>query len=254
MNIQFVIYQNQVNVLEVNPRSSRTVPIMSKVTGIPMIEWATRVQLGETLTDLCSTMGLMDEPAYFSVKTPVFSSSKLKGVDHVLGPEMKSTGEALGLGLTYQEALEKSIPSLGGQAEENYIFCSISNRDKQASLPIMQELIKKDYKIVATEGTAAYFQHHGLHVEKVIKGDAEVLELFRKQSIKAVINIPNQGRNKIKFGFQIREHAVRYKVPVYTHLDTIEAIIDLEKGPRSDFGVRSLNEYYKLEERGAVHG
>jgi len=254
MNIQFVIYQEQVNVLEVNPRSSRTVPIMSKVTGIPMIEWATRVQLGETLSDLCSTKGLMDEPDYFSVKSPVFSSSKLKGVDHVLGPEMKSTGEALGMGVTYQEALEKSIPSIGGQSEVNYLFCSIADRDKQASLPIMQELVKKQYKIAATEGTAAYFQDNGIHVEKVIKGDDEVLDLFRNQSMKAVINIPNQGRNKIKFGFQIREHAVRYKVPVFTHLDTIEAIMGLEKGARSDFGVRSVNEYYKLEERGAVHG
>jgi carbamoyl-phosphate synthase large subunit len=254
MNIQFVIYEGQVNVLEVNPRSSRTVPIMSKVTGIPMIEWATRVQLGETLSDLCSTKGLMDEPSYFSVKTPVFSSSKLKGVDHVLGPEMKSTGEALGMGVTYQEALEKSIPTLGGQQGENYIFCSISDRDKQASLPIIQELVIKQYKIVATEGTASYFQNHGIDVEKVIKDDAEVIELFRKQSMKAVINIPNQGRNKIKFGFQIREHAVRYKVPVFTHLDTIEAIIGLEKGSQSDSEVRSMNEYYKLEERGAVHG
>ncbi len=254
MNIQFVIYENQVNVLEVNPRSSRTVPIMSKVTGIPMIEWATFVQLGDTLTDLCSKKGLMDEPNYFSVKTPVFSSSKLKGVDHVLGPEMKSTGEALGMGVTYQEALEKSIPSLGGQTEEKYLFCSISDRDKQTSLPIMQKLVKKQYKIAATLGTALFFQNHGIHVEKVIKDDAEVIELFRKQSMKAVINIPNQGRNKIKFGFQIREHAVRYKVPVFTHLDTIEAIIDLKKGNPSDFEVRSVNEYYKLEERGAVHG
>jgi carbamoyl-phosphate synthase large subunit len=219
-----------------------------------MIEWATRVQLGETLNDLCSSKGLMDEPNYYSVKSPVFSSSKLKGVDHVLGPEMKSTGEALGMGVTYQEALEKSIPSFGGQTDENYLFCSIADRDKQASLPIMQELVKKQYKIVATEGTAAYFQYHGIPVEKVIKNDDEVIQLFRNQSMKAVINIPNQGRNKIKFGFQIREHAVRYKVPVFTHLDTIEAIIHLEKGPRSDFGVRSVNEYYKLEERGAVHG
>jgi carbamoyl-phosphate synthase large subunit len=254
MNIQFVIYQDQVNVLEVNPRSSRTVPIMSKVTGIPMIEWATRVQLGETLADLCSTTGLMEEPNYFSVKTPVFSSSKLKGVDHVLGPEMKSTGEALGMGVTYQEALEKSTPTLGGNTEENYIFCSISNRDKQASLPIMRELVKKHYKIAATEGTSLFLQKHGIHVEKVINDDAKVIEFFRNQSIKAVINIPNQGRNKIKFGFQIREHAVRYKVPVFTHLDTIEAIIGLQKELCSDFEVRSVNEYYKLEERGAVHG
>ncbi|MFX3674864.1 MAG: carbamoyl-phosphate synthase (glutamine-hydrolyzing) large subunit [Paenisporosarcina sp.] len=253
MNIQFVIYEDQVNVLEVNPRSSRTVPIMSKVTGIPMIEWATRVQLGETLTDLCQTTGLMVEPHYYSVKAPVFSSSKLKGVDHVLGPEMKSTGEVLGIGLTYQEALEKSIPSIKGNKEENYIFCSISDREKKASLPIIKNLVLKQYKIVATEGTAIFFQNNGILVEKVIKEVEEVIELFRKLSMKAVINIPNQGRNKFKFGYQIREHAVRYKIPVFTNLDTIEAIFGIQKG--STLEVRSVSDYHMSKrEVGVING
>lgn len=253
MNIQFVIYENQVYVLEVNPRSSRTVPIISKVTGVPMIEWATRVQLGEALTNLCPTQGLLPEPKYFSVKAPVFSSSKLKGVDHVLGPEMKSTGEVLGLGVSYQEALEKAIPALSENTEEKYILCSISDREKSLSLPIIQELTRNQYKIAATEGTAAYLQLNGIPVETVVKDHQDVAGLFRNKEMKAIINIPNQGRNKKRFGFQIREQAIRYKVPVYTHLDTIEAAICLLKGIRSDYGVQTVSEFYNFDGRSTVH-
>jgi carbamoyl-phosphate synthase large subunit len=254
MNIQFVIHENKVYCLEVNPRASRTVPIISKVTGVPMIEWAISVQLGESLSNLTPVNGLCKEPSYYSVKAPVFSSSKLKGVDHVLGPEMKSTGEVLGMGVNYQEALEKAIPSFGGNTAENYIFCSISDREKPASLPIIQELVKK-VKLAATEGTAIFLQSCGIPVETVIKNEQDVNELFRNQSIKAVVNIPNQGRNKLKFGFYIREQAIRYKVPVFTHLDTVKAMIDLQtESSRSDFDVRTVSEFHKLEKRGAVHG
>ncbi|MFF2448538.1 carbamoyl-phosphate synthase (glutamine-hydrolyzing) large subunit [Neobacillus sp. NPDC058068] len=250
MNIQYVIYNDEVFVLEVNPRSSRTVPIISKVTGIPMIEWAVSVQLGEKLSDISEVQGLLPEPDHFSVKAPVFSSSKLKGVDHVLGPEMKSTGEVLGMGATYQAALEKVIPALKGSADVNYLFCSIADREKPASLSIVKELSKLGYKIVATEGTALFFQSNGLKVEQVVKNDEEVNELFREQPIKAVINIPNQGRNKLKFGFKIREHAVRYQLPVFTHLDTLEAICGLQNPFMSDGEVRTVREFYNLKKRG----
>lgn len=253
MNIQFVIYEDEVYVLEVNPRSSRTVPIISKVTGVPMIEWATSVQLGQSLHELSPVQGLLPEPNYYSVKTPVFSSSKLKGVDHVLGPEMKSTGEALGMGVTFQAALEKSILSLSDDKEKNYLFFSISDREKPASLPIIAELIDQNYRIAATKGTALFLQQNGIPVEVVIKDDADVSNFFRKQLIKAVINIPNQGRNKMKFGFQIREHAVRYKIPVFTHLDTIEATFGLQKGAQQESQVRTVSEYYKIKKEGAVH-
>jgi carbamoyl-phosphate synthase large subunit len=252
MNIQFVIHENTVYVLEVNPRSSRTVPIMSKVTGIPMIEWAVMVQLGVALTDLCTNQGLLAEPNYYSVKAPIFSSSKLKGVDHVLGPEMKSTGEVLGLGVTFHEALEKVVTS-NRSKEENYIFASISDREKLESLSILQQMAEKQYKIAATEGTAMFLRENGISIEKIVKDDRDVNELFRKQKIKAVINIPNQGRNKIKFGFHIREQATRYNVPVFTHLDTVEAIIGLQVKDIPNSEVRTVTEYYKLEERGAVH-
>jgi carbamoyl-phosphate synthase large subunit len=245
MNIQFVIYGEDVYVLEVNPRSSRTVPIMSKVTGIPMIEWATRVQLGEKLLNLCPVQGLQAEPQYYSVKTPIFSSSKLKGVDHVLGPEMKSTGEALGLGVTFEEALDKAFPS---RIHENsqYIFCSISEREKTKSLTVLKLLADKSIKIAATEGTAVFLEKNGLTVDRVVKDFKDVKEFFRKEKISAVINIPNQGRNKQKFGFNLREQAIRYKVPVFTHLDTVEAIIGLNHQASNDTRVLTVNEYYNI--------
>ncbi|MEH7109277.1 carbamoyl-phosphate synthase (glutamine-hydrolyzing) large subunit [Bacillus sp. JJ1764] len=252
MNIQFVVYENTVYVLEVNPRSSRTVPIISKVTGIPMIEWATRIQLGETLSDLSKYVGLLPEPEYFSVKAPIFSAGKLKGVDHVLGPEMKSTGEVLGMALNYQEALYKAMPPMSKEQSENYLLCSISDREKPISLPIFQGLAKS-FKLAATEGTAAYFQSKGIPVEKIVKDEQDVQELFRNQAIQAVINTPNQGRNKLKFGFQIREQAIRFKVPVYTHLDTVQAIKDLKPTSLSSINVYSVSEFYHLSERGVVN-
>ncbi|HEY2420648.1 MAG TPA: carbamoyl-phosphate synthase (glutamine-hydrolyzing) large subunit [Neobacillus sp.] len=245
MNVQFVIYEKEVYVLEVNPRSSRTVPIMSKVTGIPMIEWAVMVQLGVSLLDLCPRQGLQPEPHYFSVKAPVFSSSKLKGVDHVLGPEMKSTGEALGMGLTFHEALEKAIPPL--EADGDYIFCSISDREKLTSLSTIEGLVQKSYKIAATEGTALFLAKNGILVGKVVKDSNEVNELFKYEKLKAVINIPNQGRNKQKFGFYIREQAIRYKVPVFTHLNTVDALMGLDNQAHSETKVRTVSEYYQLE-------
>ncbi|WHY92890.1 carbamoyl-phosphate synthase (glutamine-hydrolyzing) large subunit [Neobacillus cucumis] len=245
MNIQFVIYENQVFVLEVNPRSSRTVPIISKVTGVSMIEWAVKVQLGVSLTEISAISGLLPEPNYYSVKAPVFSSTKLKGVDHVLGPEMKSTGEILGLGASFKEALAKAVP-FKSQDEEKYIFCSISDREKSASLPIIQGMVKNQYKIAATEGTALFLEKSGVAVANIIKDEKDVNELFRQQKVSAVINIPNQGRNKLKFGFYIREQATRYNVKVFTHLDTVEAMMGLDDQLRSDFEVLTVSEYYKI--------
>lgn len=253
MNIQFVIYDETVYVLEVNPRSSRTVPIISKVTGVPMIEWATNVQLGDSLNDLSKDLGLLSEPSYFAVKAPVFSSSKLKGVDHVLGPEMKSTGEVLGIGTNFQAALQKSLPLINRAKEESYLICSISDREKTESLAVLKELFNKEYKIAATEGTADFLQSNGITIDKVVKEEKDLNDLFRNKPIQAVINIPNQGRNKAKFGFQIREYAVRYKVPVFTHLDTIETTLGVEKKLGSEYEVRTVSEFYNLEKEGAVH-
>lgn len=247
MNIQFVINEGEVYVLEVNPRSSRTVPIISKVTGVPMIEWATKVQLGESASSLSPKLGLLEEPPYFSVKKPVFSSGKLKGVDHILGPEMKSTGEVLGLGSTLQEALDKTILLADQPASEKLILCSISDRAKAESLPVIQALANQSCRLAATEGTAIFLQTNGIAVEKIIRNDQDLIELFKKQEVGLVINIPNQGRDDRKFGFAIREQATRFTVPSFTHLDTVKALIGTwEQSPKNAV-VRTVGEYYQME-------
>jgi carbamoyl-phosphate synthase large subunit len=250
MNIQFVIHQNQVYVLEVNPRSSRTVPIISKVTGIPMIEWATNVQLGESLNKLSQVNGLLTEPNFYAVKAPVFSSSKLLGVDYVLGPEMKSTGEILGLGETVQEALVKAVFTDGyhplDKAEKDAsILCAIADRDKEACLPLIKSLVNNNYKIITTEGTATFLQKHHLPVEAIVNNYDDVNDLFKDKNITAVINTPNQGRQREKYGFYIREQALRYQVPCYTNLDTLRTIIKLQGSQLVH--IQSMRDYFKKE-------
>lgn len=244
MNIQYVIHDSEVYVLEVNPRSSRTVPIMSKVTGIPMVEWATNVQLGDSLKDICPQLGLLKEPAYFSVKAPIFSSSKLKGVDYSLGPEMKSTGEVLGVGTTLEEALGKALmvegknPLLHGKGA---VLCSLSDRSKEESLPFILELYRNKVKIMATEGTALFLNENGIVVENVIEDRLPLNDFLKGNQIAAVINIATQGRNQEKFGFYIREQALRYKVPVFTHLDTVKALLSLQKATHKVHTIAELN-------------
>lgn len=251
MNIQFVIYENVVYVLEVNPRSSRTVPIISKVTGVQMIELAIRVQLGESLKEISTKQGLLDEPHYYSVKAPIFSSGKLKGVDPVLGPEMKSTGEVLGLGITINEALKKVL-SLQSEAtkSEKYVLCSISDRAKKEGLATIKELVNSHYRIAATEGTAQYLSEKGLLVEEIIKDSVQLNSLFRQQKIRTVINIPSEGRNDSKFGFYLREQAVKFNIPCYTHFDTLKAVLELRNQPSKQMQsqVLTVGEYYKIEE------
>jgi carbamoyl-phosphate synthase large subunit len=244
MNIQYVIHDSEVYVLEVNPRSSRTVPIMSKVTRIPMVEWATNVQLGDSLKDICPQLGLLEEPAYFSVKAPIFSSSKLKGVDYSLGPEMKSTGEILGVGNTLEEALGKALmvegknPLLQGKGA---VLCSLSDRSKKESLPIIKELYENKVNIIATGGTAIFLNENGIVVDKVIEDRLLLNDLLKSNQISAVVNIATQGRNQERFGFYIREQALRYKVPVFTHLDTVKAVLSLKKVGHKVHTIAELN-------------
>jgi carbamoyl-phosphate synthase large subunit len=249
MNIQFVVYENVVYVLEVNPRSSRTVPIISKVTGVSMIELAIRVQLGESLKDFYPKLGLLEEPNYYAVKAPVFSSGKLKGVDPVLGPEMKSTGEVLGLGVTLSEALKKVVSLTADETNsEKYVLCSIADRSKEESVPIIKELVNKKFRLAATEGTARFLKDNGISVEEVILNADQLNKFYRNQQIRTVINIPNQGRNDSKFGFYIRELSVKFNVPCYTHLDTVKIIIGLREQRSVDSKVLTVGEYYQIKE------
>ncbi|MDG5787487.1 carbamoyl-phosphate synthase (glutamine-hydrolyzing) large subunit [Evansella sp. AB-P1] len=253
MNIQYVVHNDVVYVLEVNPRSSRTVPIMSKVTGVPMIEWATHVQLGTKLSKLSEELGLLPEPSFYSVKAPIFSASKLKGVDHVLGPEMKSTGETLGLGETLEEALSKALQLSGVQSmtamteKEKTIFCSIADRAKEESLLSITAFVNEGYRVIATEGTAKFLDKNGIESEQLPKEKVLLHDFWKNKQPNVVLNIPNQGRDGEKIGFYIRELAVRYQVPYFTSFDTLKPWIQSFHLKNNEEKPRTLKEYHVLK-------
>jgi carbamoyl-phosphate synthase large subunit len=249
MNIQFVISDETVYVIEVNPRSSRTVPIMSKVTGIPMVEWATNVQLGESLHEMNSELGLLQEPAYYAVKAPVFSATKLKGVDHILSPEMKSTGEVLGLGKSVEEAFQKALLVEGKQSyfTKKEIFCSISDVAKEESLPIIQELVNQSFHIIGTKGTVTYLKKHGIEAECIDQPRQGLEMLWKEGKIGAVLNVPTQGRNDKNLGYYIRELSTRFQVPCFTSLDTLRLVIGLKQD--EIIQVKSLKEHLNNQEK-----
>ncbi|MBM7662604.1 carbamoyl-phosphate synthase large subunit [Bacillus mesophilus] len=249
MNIQFVISTNIVYVLEVNPRSSRTVPIMSKVTGIPMVEWATNVQLGDSLKGLSNETGLLQEPSYYSVKAPVFSATKLKGVDHILSPEMKSTGEVLGLGYTVEEAMKKAVwfDDKQHHITNKMIFCSISETAKQESIEILKELADNSFNMMATEGTAAFLNENGILAESIPNPKESLEQLWKDGKVGVVLNIPTQGRNEGKLGYFIRELSTRYQIPCFTSLDTFKRVMKLN--PEQNIQVKSIQEYVSKAEK-----
>ncbi|TLS36858.1 carbamoyl-phosphate synthase (glutamine-hydrolyzing) large subunit [Pseudalkalibacillus caeni] len=251
MNIQFVISKGIVYVLEVNPRSSRTVPIMSKVTGVPMVDWAVFCQVGDSLDSLSTNFGLLKEPGYYAVKAPVFSNGKLKDVDHVLGPEMKSTGETLGIGATPEEALEKALfpnkPNPFTMNAGQFILLSITDREKEASITIARELSENGHKLMATGKTAEFLLEQGISVENVGRNIKAVETYFKEEHISTVINIPNQGRIKEKFGFELRALASRFSIPCFTSLDTVNAILQIPADmPLSVKAINEMNESIKL--------
>ena len=251
MNIQFVIADDTAYVLEVNPRSSRTAPIISKVTGVPMVEIAVNAQLGESLEQQGAEYGLLTEPTFYSVKAPVFSATKLKNVDFVLGPEMKSTGELLGMGTSVEAALEKAMFAGGENAlqfarERPIVLCSMSDREKWESMEIIKVLKERGFQVGATLQTAAFYQKHDITVPHVMKDMASIKGLLVGGQVAAVLNIPTQGRNKDSFGFSLRELAVQYQVPLFTCLDTINAALKLP-GNVGNRSVRTLAEYRETQ-------
>ncbi|MCA0988267.1 carbamoyl-phosphate synthase (glutamine-hydrolyzing) large subunit [Guptibacillus algicola] len=221
MNIQFVISEGIIYVLEINPRASRTVPLMSKVTNVPIVEWAIEAQLNKRSS--LPQKGLLKEQPYFTVKFPIFSNGKLKNVDHVLGPEMKSTGEVLAIANTIDEALSKAILPTVESSLPKAILCSVSNEAKKASLPLLDELTKKGIKVFATPGTYHFLDDNSIPSNKVGKNTSEIEELLNGE-IEAIISIPTIGREKDRFGFKIRALGTRYKIPCFTHLDTLQLI------------------------------
>lgn len=232
MNIQFVIHDNQVYVIEVNPRASRTVPFLSKVTGIPMAQIATKAILGEKLSDLGFTNGLYPESNAVHVKAPVFSFTKLQQVDTYLGPEMKSTGEVMGSDQNLDKALYKAFEASGLRLPDyGAVLFTIADETKEEALALAKRFSEIGYSLLATKHTAAYFEKNGLIVTPVAKisekaTEKNVVELIREGKAQVVVNTIDKDRgNASKDGFIIRREAVEHCIPLFTSLDTADAII-----------------------------
>ncbi|NTZ18435.1 carbamoyl-phosphate synthase large subunit [Paenibacillus sp. JMULE4] len=229
VNIQFVIYQGEVYVIEVNPRSSRTVPFLSKVTNIPMANVATRVIMGEKLADMGYQTGLWPEDDYVSVKVPVFSFAKLRRVDTTLGPEMKSTGEVMGRDKTFAKALYKGLIGSGMKVPPTgAIIATIADKDKEEATAILRSFERLGYRIVATGGTAKALEAVGLKVTRVNKlseGSPNILDLIRNGEAHFVVNTLTKGKTPERDGFRIRREAVENGVVCMTSLDTVSALL-----------------------------
>lgn len=230
MNIQFIVRDGEVYVIEVNPRASRTVPFLSKITGIEMAQVATRVIMGESLGEQGYSDGLAPEPEMISVKAPVFSFSKLADVDSYLGPEMKSTGEVMGSDHNFAKALFKAFAGAKMKLPENgNVLLTIEDRDKEEILPIAKRFAKIGYRIFATKGTANFLCEHDLHVDEVAKlneqADNNILDELRNEKIDLVINTMGHDLEKNSDGFIIRQTAIQQNIPLLTALDTADALL-----------------------------
>ncbi|WP_425807124.1 carbamoyl-phosphate synthase large subunit [Desulfitobacterium sp. Sab5] len=227
LNIQYVIYQDEVYVLEVNPRSSRTVPFLSKVTGVPIVDLATQVIIGSSLEELGIRTGLWPKREFYAVKAPVFSFSKLHKVEPSLGPEMKSTGEVMGADITYEKALYKALVASGlSMAGHGTLLVTLADRDKAEGLPIVKRFSDLGFRILATEGTSRVLQEAGIDAERVSKlhqGSMEITEGIRDGQIQGVINTTTHNKRQASDGFIIRRAAVEHGIPCFTSLDTASA-------------------------------
>lgn len=228
INIQFIVSGQDVYIIEVNPRSSRTVPYISKVTGIPIVPLATRVICGHTIQELGYKPGLQKKAEYIAIKMPVFSFEKIRGADISLGPEMKSTGECLGIGKTFNEALYKAFEGAGVKLPKyRNMIITVRDEDKPEMVEVARRFQKIGYKIFATKGTAKVLNQNGVKALKVNKIEQEspnLLDLILGHEIDLVIDIPQQGARRSHDGFIIRRNAIETGVHVLTATDTAKAL------------------------------
>ncbi|MBO0685233.1 MAG: carbamoyl-phosphate synthase large subunit, partial [Candidatus Dormibacteraeota bacterium] len=253
VNVQYVVHRGRVYVLEVNPRASRTVPMLSKVTGVPMVRLATRVMLGERLADLGWETGLVPPAPLVAVKAPVFSMAKLSSVDSYLGPEMKSTGEVMGVDRTLTAALRKAFEAAGIRLRpQGRAVLTIADQDKPEIFPIASRLTQLGYEIVATPGTAAALRSAGFsprQVAKIGEPSPNVLDVIADGSVDLVVNTMSgvsetrPGLPVMKDGFEIRRTAVERRIPCLTSLDTAAALVESAVGAAGDLEVRTLGEW-----------
>ena len=240
INIQFIVMDEEVYVIEVNPRSSRTVPYISKVTGIPIVDLATKVIIGHTIRELGYTPGLQRSADYVAVKMPVFSFEKLRGAEISLGPEMKSTGECLGIAKTFEEALYKAFLGAGIVLPKfKQMIITVKDADKPEAVGVAKRFEALGYTIYATRSTAKYLQEHGVNVRRVNKITQEspnVMDLILGHKIDLVIDTPTQGHgDKTRDGFLIRRNAIETGVYCITAMDTANALATSLESARDKF-------------------
>ena len=248
INIQFIEYKGELNIIEVNPRSSRTVPYITKVTGVPVIDIATQVMLGSKLADMGYGTGICDEPKVVAVKVPVFSTEKLPQVEVSLGPEMRSTGEVLGVGYNLQNALYKGFIAAGMTIPRagSTIVATVRAQDHEVFIDAAKRLENLGCRFVATKGTARVLQEHGLEVKpvkKISEGVPNIIDTIRSGVVDLIVDIPKKANNSHSDGFKIRRAAVESSVTLITSLDTLNAMIDvMEKNIKeNDLDIFDIN-------------
>ena len=229
INIQFIVIDDDVYIIEVNPRSSRTVPYISKVTGIPIVQLATKVILGHTIKELGYEPGVQKEANYYAIKMPVFSFEKIRGADINLGPEMKSTGECLGISQDFNEALYKAFLGSGVRLPKyKNMIITVCDEDKPEILPIAKRFEALGYIIYSTSKTYKYLTENGVHaqyINKIAEGGRTVIDLILEHHIDLVIDTPSKGQIHSKDGFLIRRNAIETGVTVLTAVDTAQALV-----------------------------
>ncbi|WP_099188843.1 carbamoyl-phosphate synthase large subunit [Tepidibacter mesophilus] len=245
INIQYIEFKGELYIIEVNPRSSRTVPYISKVAGVPMIELATRAMLGEKIQDMGFGTGIYKESKKISVKVPVFSTQKLPDVEVSLGPEMRSTGEVLGIGETFVEALYKGLIAAGINIpnQKSTILATIKPSDKEEFVDIAKRFDKKGCKFIATSKTADELEKNSIDVQrakKINEGVPNILDIIRSGMVDMLINTPTKANDSTRDGFRMRRAAIETSVPVFTSLDTVKGILDIME---SDIKVEDMKVY-----------
>ena len=228
INIQFIEYKNDLYIIEVNPRASRTVPYISKVSGVPIVDLATKTMLGEKLSDLGYGVDIYKEPKLMAVKVPVFSMSKLNRVEISLGPEMKSTGEVLGVGKNIDEALFKGFLAAGSaiESEVSTVLATVNDNDKKEFIEIAKSMKDLGYKFIATKGTCQLLKKEGIEAREIGKINdprPNILDVIRNGEIDIVVNTPTRGGDSTRDGFKIRRMATEYGIDIVTSLDTLAA-------------------------------
>jgi len=252
VNIQFIENDGELYIIEVNPRSSRTVPYISKVTGVPVIDIATKVMMGEKLKDMKYGTDVYPEAKLTCVKVPVFSTEKLPKVEASLGPEMRSTGEVLGVGENFKEALYKGLIAAGVDmsARKRKVVATVRPKDKEEFMPLAQKMAEMGYEFYATENTAKRLDEMGIkasRINKIEEGYPTIIDVIREQGIDMVFNTPTKGNDSKRDGFAIRRTAIESSVELMTNLDKAAAMIDIlhEKISENKTDVYELSEYGK---------